>query len=136
MIKEPIFLIGPGYRTDFAINRARLGHDIVILMKESIRGAVEAAEIDPTDIDHIAAGNFAVEGSELMKPFATDETGDFLGAVAWYELNALYPDGNPMRVSSPQLFRELMNEYVKRFSHWSLWRDKGSSEAFTSFAPG
>jgi acetyl-CoA C-acetyltransferase len=56
----PVYVLG-GYQTDFARNWTKENKHIVAMLREAVRGGLEATEIDPGDIEVGHVGNFAAE---------------------------------------------------------------------------
>jgi acetyl-CoA C-acetyltransferase len=56
----PIYVLG-GYQTDFARNWQKENKHIVAMMREAVRGGLEATGIDPRDVQVGHVGNFAAE---------------------------------------------------------------------------
>ena len=56
----PIYVLG-GYQTDFARNWQKENKHIVAMMREAVRGGLEATQIDAKDIEVGHVGNFAAE---------------------------------------------------------------------------
>jgi acetyl-CoA C-acetyltransferase len=56
----PIYVLG-GYQTDFARNWQKENKHIVAMMREAVRGGLEATQIDPKDVEVGHVGNFAAE---------------------------------------------------------------------------
>jgi acetyl-CoA C-acetyltransferase len=60
-MKTPeVYLLG-GYQTDFARNWTKEKKHFVALMREGVRGALDATNIDPKDVQAAHIGNFAAE---------------------------------------------------------------------------
>jgi acetyl-CoA C-acetyltransferase len=60
MCPSPVYILG-GYQTDFSRNYTREGKGLVDLFQDSVRGAMDSARIDPTEIDVAHVGNFIGE---------------------------------------------------------------------------
>ncbi len=56
----PVYILG-GYQTDFARNFTREGKSLFDLMRETVRGTLEATELDAADIEVAHVGNFVGE---------------------------------------------------------------------------
>jgi len=56
----PVYVLG-GYQTDFARNWNKENKHIVAMMRESVRGALEATGVDAVDVEVGHVGNFAAE---------------------------------------------------------------------------
>jgi acetyl-CoA C-acetyltransferase len=56
----PVYVLG-GYQTDFARNWTKENKHIVAMLREGVRGGLEATGIDPKDIEVGHVGNFAAE---------------------------------------------------------------------------
>jgi acetyl-CoA C-acetyltransferase len=56
----PVFLLG-GHQTDFARNVAREGGSLVDLVVEGVRGALEATDVAPGEVQAAHVGNFMAE---------------------------------------------------------------------------
>lgn len=57
---EPVYVLG-GDQTDFARNFARESHELLDVMREISLAALEAADVDPEEIETAHVGNFAAE---------------------------------------------------------------------------
>jgi acetyl-CoA C-acetyltransferase len=57
---KPVYLLG-GYQTDFARNWTKEKKHFVALMREGVLGGLEAAQLEPKDIQVAHVGNFAAE---------------------------------------------------------------------------
>lgn len=60
MSTEPVYILG-GFQTDFARNWSKEKKHIVAMMRESVLGALAAANVEPGDIQTAHVGNFAAE---------------------------------------------------------------------------
>lgn len=56
----PIYLLG-GYQTDFARNWKKENKHVVAIMRESVRGALDATGVAPEEVEVGHVGNFAAE---------------------------------------------------------------------------
>ena len=56
----PIYVLG-GYQTDFARNWQKENKHIVALMREAVRGGLEATQIEASEVEVGHVGNFAAE---------------------------------------------------------------------------
>jgi acetyl-CoA C-acetyltransferase len=56
----PIYVLG-GYQTDFSRNWKKENKHIIAMMRESVRGALEATGVDPKEVEVGHVGNFAAE---------------------------------------------------------------------------
>jgi acetyl-CoA C-acetyltransferase len=56
----PVYVLG-GYQTDFARNWNKESKHIVAMMREAVRGGLEATEIDAKEVEVGHVGNFAAE---------------------------------------------------------------------------
>jgi len=59
-MSQPVYILG-GYQTDFAIHYGRAERGLVDLFKDTVGGALAAADIPPADIECAHIGNFAAE---------------------------------------------------------------------------
>jgi acetyl-CoA C-acetyltransferase len=59
-VTEPVYVLG-GYQTDFARNWTATGGDLYEMLREAVRGALNATDIEPADIDVAHVGNLAAE---------------------------------------------------------------------------
>jgi len=55
-----VYVLG-GFQTDFALNWAREGMELMDGMRQAVFGGLQSARLDPTDIDVAHIGNFAGE---------------------------------------------------------------------------
>jgi acetyl-CoA C-acetyltransferase len=60
MSRPPVYVLG-GFQTDFARNYGREGLALVDIVKDTVTGAMHAAEIDPREIEVAHVGNFIGE---------------------------------------------------------------------------
>jgi acetyl-CoA C-acetyltransferase len=60
-MKTPEVYVLGGYQTDFARNWTKERKHFVALMREGVRGALDATNIDPKDVQAAHIGNFAAE---------------------------------------------------------------------------
>lgn len=60
-MKTPEVYVLGGYQTDFARNWTKEKKHFVALMREGVRGALDATDIDPKDVQAAHIGNFAAE---------------------------------------------------------------------------
>jgi acetyl-CoA C-acetyltransferase len=60
-MKTPEVYVLGGYQTDFARNWTKERKHFVALMREGVRGALDATDIDPKDVQAAHIGNFAAE---------------------------------------------------------------------------
>ncbi len=60
MEDKKVYVLG-GYQTDFARNWGRENKHIAAMMREAYQGSIEAAKIEPGDIEAAFVGNFAGE---------------------------------------------------------------------------
>src|SRR5690349_7123007 len=60
MMAAPIYVLG-GYQTDFARNWQKENKHIVAMMREAVRGGLEATQIEAKDVEVGHVGNFAAE---------------------------------------------------------------------------
>src|SRR5205807_9863979 len=56
----PVYVLG-GAQTDFARNWSKEGKHILAMMREAVVGGLEAAHIEPNEIETAHVGNFAAE---------------------------------------------------------------------------
>ncbi|MBM3139114.1 MAG: thiolase domain-containing protein [Chloroflexi bacterium] len=56
----PVYILG-GYQTDFARNWMKEGSHLVAMMDEAVHGALDAAGVEPREIEVAHVGNFAGE---------------------------------------------------------------------------
>jgi acetyl-CoA C-acetyltransferase len=59
-VNAPVYVLG-GYQTDFARNWAREGRELLDVLRETALGALEAAALDPEEVETAHVGNFAAE---------------------------------------------------------------------------
>ena len=59
-MSAPVFILG-GAQTDFGRNYSREGHDISTILGDAVRGALEATELAPSELDAAHVGNFTAE---------------------------------------------------------------------------
>ena len=55
-----VFVLG-GHQTDFARNFAREGGDLFSIFDETLKGGMDAAGLEPAEIDRAHVGNFTAE---------------------------------------------------------------------------
>jgi acetyl-CoA C-acetyltransferase len=60
MSNSPVFVLGRA-QTDLARNWSKENKHIVAMMREAMLGGLEAARLDPSDVETAHIGNFAAE---------------------------------------------------------------------------
>jgi acetyl-CoA C-acetyltransferase len=75
MASSNVYVLG-GYQTDFAINWSRAGKSIYEMLQATVEGALDAAQIDPHEVEVAHIGNFA---SELFR--GQGQLGGFFASV-------------------------------------------------------
>ncbi|MEK7793984.1 MAG: acetyl-CoA acetyltransferase [Candidatus Hydrogenedentota bacterium] len=59
-MSKTVFILG-GHQTDYAVNYTKAGKELVDIFKDTVRGGLESAKIEPHEIDVAHVGNFMGE---------------------------------------------------------------------------